>query len=76
MRAGRLGAADRDAGQRSAVPGMPIEKPRLGLGRDDVRDEAPAGRQAGPCQGQQPRRADPAADKDRMRWRQVLQRLG
>src|SRR5436305_14603004 len=48
VRGGRLGAADRDAGQRSAALGMPIEKPRLGRGGDDVRNEEAAGRQAGP----------------------------
>src|SRR5580693_8572238 len=42
VRSDRLGAADRDARQRAALAGVPIEKPRLALGRDDVRDEAPA----------------------------------
>src|SRR5271156_6907743 len=49
VRPDRLGAADGDAGQRTAVSGMPIEKPRLALGGDDVGNEASAGRQPGPC---------------------------
>ena len=48
MRPDRLGAADGDAGESAAMPGMPIDQPRLALGGDDIGNEASPGRKACP----------------------------
>jgi len=48
MRPDRLGAADGDAGESPAMPGMPIDQPRLALGGDDIGNEASPGRKACP----------------------------